>query len=74
MRSEGLGDATPMQLGEHAENGFEALALYDQPGFDGNGNRHSLQGGYLRKVTDNGPVEIQELQMHDVFFKILHDD
>ncbi len=124
-----FGDATPMPLGEHAENGFEALALYDQPGFggngdgvitradviwkqlriwidrnqdgvsqqreisplarfgvvglsldfaesddlDGNGNRHRLQGSYLRKMTDNGPVELQEFQMHDVFFKILHD-
>jgi hypothetical protein len=125
-----FGDATLLPTGQRAENGFEALAPYDQLALggdgdgvlteadaiwrrlrtwidgnqdgisqpqelsplarwgvlgmglefvesdelDGNGNRHLLKGHYLRRVADHGPAEVREFEMHDVFFKIVHQD
>jgi trimeric autotransporter adhesin len=128
--SELFGDATPLPSGGRAENGFVALAAYDQPSLggngdgvitsrdavwpklriwidsnqdgisqpremgplarfgivglglsavqsddlDGNGNHHRLKGHYLRRIADHGAVELQELDMHDVFFRIIHQN
>lgn len=50
--------------------GLEAIRSQE---LDGNGNGHYLQGSYFRRIAGSGGVDIRELPMHDVYFRIHHE-
>ncbi len=67
--SELFGDRTPLPSGNKAKNGWEALAVFDQPQFGGNGNGFIDEKDsvfpQLRLWIDknhNGISELEELQ------------
>lgn len=70
------GTSQPSELSPLARFGIVAIGLEARRTdvVDGNGNGHYVQGFYLRRVVNSRRVEFREFVVHDVFFKVLHQD